>query len=244
MNRRTRNIVLSIAGVLTMIAIGVGFAVLTSGDSGSAGTVASATTMPSASTNTSSSSAPVQPTTSETTDSPAPTQTTDGSLPVPGTNNILPKAATGSLQSAMEDKLFDGRVVVLQPQVWFERDGDGDSQAFADTTTCPNDELSDCPRVEFIRLSGPNKVNYGSNPIVTWAKLVCPDRSTDAVQGPVKFDANGAEAGFYLLTCQGSSNYAWYVPGHQLLVTGRDGKGTALEASIVQAVMERIQWKS
>lgn len=248
MNRRTRNIILSIVGLLTLFGVGVGYVALTSGGSSPAGTVAGATSMPSVSASASSSSTRVQPVESETTTSPAIVPTTEptasSALPVPGTNSILPKAAYGTLDSAMEDKLFNNTVVVLQPEAWFQGDGDGDSQDYADNTTCSANDLKSCAKIEFINLVGANKVNYGSNPITAWARNVCPERSIDAVQGPAQFNAGGEMAGYYLFTCNGSNFYAWYVPSRHLLVTGKDGSGNALEVGIVQAVMERIQFKS
>lgn len=240
MNRRVRNIILPVVGAAVLFGACVGAVALVYSPPPQSTTVtaaSSAASTPKPVASSVSSSAP------STADATTVAPTTAGALPVPGTNSILPTPAFGSLGSGMDDKLFN-RVTVVQPQIWFEGDGDSASQVYADTTTCADANLSNCPQVTFLSLTGANGVNYKPDPITAWAKSICPEHSPSAVQGPARFSAGGETAGYYLLSCDGTDFHAWYVPSRQLLVMGRNGQYNPLEVSIVQAVMERIRWGS
>ena len=246
MTKRSAIIAATVTGVILLVFMaGIGISALLSGGSSQSVVATTTTTTPVTATlsqeptpviaSVSPSDTPTIDATSEATDVPS-------TLPTVHSSGILPAPAFGSLASASTEELFGGKLVIQKPQVWTSRDSDGDSQTYADTTTCASTNLSDCPHVTFLRLTGPNQINFGTNPIATWAKDVCPSRSSDAVEGPVAFLSGGVKAGFYRLPCQGMMFYAWYVPSKSLIVLGSDGGSNPLEASIVQAVVERAQF--
>lgn len=231
---------LTIGAIVLALAVGLGLgSVLGGGESSPASTVSGASSQPSSPPSVTSSdpattTPSVPPTTPPATAAPATVSTRPTGLPVP---------ALGSLQSAQVQTLFDWFSAPI-PQAWNGTMSDGDSKGFADTSTCVTDN-ADCAHIEFLSLrSGPNHVNYGDNPVVQWAKDVCPSRSTDSVVGPIAFKVDGVDAKFYKFPCQGGpEHYLWYVPSKKLLVRGDDGDGTAtLETGIVQAVLESATW--
>lgn len=187
---------------------------------------------------------PSSPTTSEPTMPTAP-PTTPHETVAPATATVtatptkLPEPALGPLKNAEMQRIFDWFSAPI-PQTWDGLMSDGDSKVFADTSTCVADDTAQCARIEFLSLrSGPNRINYGSNPVKRWAKEVCPGRPSTSVSGPFAFKAGGVDAEYYKFPCQGGpEHHLWYVPG-QLMVRGDDGDGTAtVEAGTVQAVLE------
>jgi hypothetical protein len=99
-------------------------------------------------------------------------------------------------------------------------------------------KAKECPQIQFLSLaSGSNRVNYGTNPVGQWAKNVCPSRSPDSVVPMGTFAVSGKTVAAYELPCQGVENYAWYVPGKLLVLTG-DANGGVVAPSTVQAVLE------
>lgn len=180
---------------------------------------------------------PTATTASETTTTP----TTIAASPRP---TGLPEPALGPVKGAETQSLFDWLSAPI-PQAWSGLTSDGDSKTFADTSTCVESDYADCAHVMFISLrSGPNRINYGTNPVAQWAKDVCSARPADSVSGPIIFKMDGVEARFYKFPCQGTQHFMWYVPSKKLLVRGDDGNGTAtVEAGTVQAVLESATWQ-
>lgn len=156
----------------------------------------------------------------------------------------LPEPALGPVKGAETQSLFDWFSAPI-PQAWSGLTSDGDSKTFADTSTCVESDYADCAHIMFISLrSGPNRINYGTNPVAQWAKDVCSARPADSVSGPIIFQMNGVEARFYKFPCQGTQHFMWYVPSKKLLVRGDDGNGTAtVEVGTVQAVLESATWR-
>jgi hypothetical protein len=238
-----RRVIIGAVVVVLLFAAGLGISALTRGGQPTTTTAVAESTSSSAPTTPATKAPTTDPTTVSTPPTEEPTTANSSELPsLPPSGGLLPAPAFGSLASAETVQLFD-RLTILKPHIWTDQSGDSDSQDYADTTVCAASQESDCPRISFLGLkAGPNKVNYGSNPIAAWAKDVCPDRR-DAVEGPAAFQSSGVNAGFYRLRCQGMEYYAWYVPAQHLIVLGRDGSdGSTLETGIVQAVLQRIVW--
>ena len=244
MTKRTWAIV---GAVVLTLAVGFGIGAMFGGGNSSPNNVSqeatpsatppsSSLTLPSSAPATTVSSASTAPV-SETT---APTATTPASPRPTG----LPEPALGSVKGAETQSLFDWFSAPI-PQAWSGLTSDGDSKTFADTSTCVESDYADCAHIMFISLrSGPNRINYGTNPVAQWAKDVCSARPASSVSGPVVFQMNGVEARFYKFPCQGTQHFMWYVPSKKLLVRGDDGNGTAtVEAGTVQAVLESATWQ-
>ena len=223
MKRRTLLIVVAIA-----LLFGGGGEVIGALMFGGNGTVKAGVTSPAVATP----SASTSPTTPAVTESPEVTEAPTTSVPT-----SAPTAASlpAVLKGAEEQKLFSWLTAPI-PLEWTGVQGDGDNRNFADLNACT--DTASCPHIQFISLtSGPNRINYGTNPIRQWAKNVCPARSSDSVEKGKTFTVGSVSITAYSLSCQGLENYAWYAPGKLLVLIG-DAPGGAADSDTVQVVLE------
>lgn len=160
--------------------------------------------------------------------SPTPSETES---PSPATPSTTPSVLDG----ATAREIFSWLTIPV-PADWRSQGGDGDNHEFADFSSC-SISASSCPSVEFTSLTGgPNRVNYGGNPIGQWARDVCPSRPAGSEKMTEQTMIGAYAATGYQLSCKGVELYAWVVP-NRLLVLTRDVGSTPAKPETIQAVL-------
>lgn len=172
---------------------------------------------------------------------------------VPGVERKQPKfkAPTpdfASLSSNPADAIeMFGKLTIPHPNMWGGTMSEEWRARYEDRTTCAA-ASSQCPHVEFIDQSSPDGQKLlGKDPVGWWKSQPCVTGVKQKVEGPVSMKLGGQSAKLYRVRCGTSDlvyNYAWFVPGKKLLVTGSAGSAGALVTATIQAALERVSWTS
>jgi hypothetical protein len=225
----TRRVVIALvlAGLLILGGGAVAGALLFGGNDSSSPVATAASDEPSP---TASPTAEPEETPTSATPSPIiPTYTQPGTMPT--------RKSTPPPMPSVDREVFSWLTSPI-PAQWAGQGGDGDNHTYADTTSCTT-APKNCPQVRFFSLtSGPNRVNYGPDPIRQWAKDVCPSRSPDSAAAQDTFTVSGVTITGYKLNCMGIGNFAWLAPGKLLVFTADVGDQMAVPAT-VKSVLER-----
>jgi hypothetical protein len=212
---RRRVVVLIIAGLLVLSGGVVAGAWLFGGSDSSTSTIATANDEPT-------------PASSQETE---PEETPTSATPSPTRKSTPPRAAS------TDREVFSWLTSPI-PDQWVGQGGDGDNHTYVDTSSCTA-APKNCPQIRFFSLtSGPNRVNYGSDPIRQWAKDVCPSRSPDSAAAQETFAVDGVNITMYKLNCMGIGNFAWLAPSKLLVFTADVGDQLAVPTT-VKSVLER-----
>jgi hypothetical protein len=146
-----------------------------------------------------------------------------------------------------------GRLTIPRPWKWDASKGEEGSSgevwkvSYADLTTC-GAASSLCAHVVFYdqdTLEG--RQLFGKNPVKWWTNQPCAIGTKGKTEGPVSVKLGGQSAKLYRVLCNTGDltyNYAWFIPGKKLFITGSIGSAGTLAAETVQAALEKASGMS
>lgn len=158
----------------------------------------------------------------------------------------IPNFASLSTNPADAIEMF-GRLTIPHPNMWGGSMSEDWSVRFVDGTTCTA-ASAECPHVTFYNQGSPEgRQLLGKDPVKWWKNQPCVTGTKQKVEGPVSMKLGGQSAKLYRVRCGKGDlvyNYAWYVPGKKLFVTGSIGSQGSLSVETIQAALERASWTS